>query len=652
MLTPKQVWRRTYACFTASLLAALQPSLMFAAEPALPAPLPLLAENAPPATNTPAPISADPAEAVPVLPDPNAAAPQPILNTPSQNVTLNLINRLVQKGILTHGEASDLIKGAEEDAAFAKAQAQTLAETQAAVAAQTAMPPVQPDAEEVRVTYIPESVKAQIRDQLRSEVFEQARAQHWAAPGSMPEWTQRIKLTGDIRTLYQGFNFPDGNDNSTGAFPNFNAINSGQPFNFGTDNNGLIPPQLNVDKSRDTYLMRMRLAFDIDLEDGFTAGIRFATGSTNTPVSTNQALGAAGPGGQGGNFSKYQLWLDRAFVKYDASLSQDSHIAFWLGRFDNLFMTSSEIMWDRDVALDGVAFKLDQTWNSNFKTWLSGGAFAVFNTALNFPDNSTTKVESYDKYLFAAQFGVEFKVTDDIEGKMSLAYYDWENIEGRFSSPFVPASVNDNGDTDNSRPMFAQKGNTYRKIRNITPTAGALPGGNLNGTVAQYQYFGLATKFRQIAWSGRLDFNHMMPLQVSLLGDFVKNVGLDQAAMSNLNRADPVVNNRSGGTGNWEGGDTAWYMGVNVGKPYTLFNERGDWNVGAGYRYVESDSVVDGFTDSNFGGGGTNFKGYTLSAAMALSKATAIRLTYMSATQIAGPALRSDVVRLELNAKF
>ncbi len=643
MLTPKQVWRRTYACFTASLLAALQPSLMVAAEPTLPEPLPLLAENAAAApaavAGVPAPIAADPAAGAPVLPDPNGAAPQPILNTPSQNVTLNLINRLVQKGILTHAEASDLIKGAEEDAAFAKAQAQALAETQAAVVAQNAMPPVQPDSEEVRVTYIPEAVKNQIRDQLKTEVLAQAREQHWAAPGTVPEWTQRIKLFGDVRTMYQGFSYPDGN-NTTGVFPNFNLINTGLPFDV---SGSVFSPQLNVDKHRDTYLMRMRLGFDIDLEDGFTAGIRFATGSTNTPVSTNQALDAAGPGGQGASFSKYQLWLDRAFVKYDASLAQDSHIAFWLGRFDNLFMTSSEIMWDEDVALDGVAFKLDQSWNPNFKTWLSGGAFAVFNTALNFPDNSPTKSASYDKYLFAAQFGVEFKPADDIEVKMGIAYYDWKNIEGRLSDPFVPLNNVDAGSTDNSRPLFAQKGNTYRPIRNITPSA-------LNGfgTTNQFQYFGLATPFRQIAWSGRMDFNYWEPVQVSLLGEFVKNMAFNRANINSV-----AVNNRAGGgTGNFAGGDTAWYMGVNVGKPYTLFNERGDWNMGVGYRYVESDAVVDGFTDSNFGGGGTNMKGYTLSAAMALSKATAIRLSYMTAAQIAGPTLRSDVVMFDLTAKF
>jgi len=630
---------------------------MFAAEPALPAPLPLLAENAPPApaagtatsSSTPAPISTDPAEAVPVLPDPNAAAPQAM--TPTQNVTLNLINRLVQKGILTHGEASDLIKGAEEDAAFAKAQAQALAETQAAVAAQTAMPPVQPDAEEVRVTYIPESVKAQIRDQLRTEVFAQAKEQQWAAPNSAPEWTQRIKLFGDMRMRQESLMYPSGNDNVTGAFPNFNALNTAAPFDFG-NTAGTIPPQLNVDQNRDRTRLRMRLGFDIDLEDGFTAGIRMATGGNNSPVSTNQTLGSTNGNTQGGGFSKYDLWLDRAFIRYEATLLPMANLMVEIGRFQNPFMTSSQIMWDEDVNLDGGAIQITSPWTPSFTTFLTAGAFPVFNSSLNVGENNTAKTASYNKYLVAAQFGVQFKITDKIEAKTSIAYYDWENIEGRLSSPFVPASATDAGDTDDSRPLFAQKGNTYRPIRNITPTAGAAPGGNQNGTINQFQYFGLATKFRQIAWSGRLDFNNWELTQVSLVGDYIKNVGLDKTAMNNLNRLDPVVNNRSGGTGNWEGGDTAWYMGVHVGKRLALFDKRGDWALGLGYRHVESDAVVDGFSESRFGNGGTNMEGYTLQASMAVSKRTWMRIAYMSAKQLAGPTLQTNVFLLEYHAKF
>lgn len=641
MLTHPQVWRRQFACFTASLLAAMQPALMHAQEPALPAPL--LAENtAPPAgpVTTPIPVDADPA-ATPVLPPPNAASPQPILATPTQNVTLNLINRLVQKGVLSQAEAADLIQGAEADAAYAKAQAEALAQTQAAVMAQNAMPPVEPDPDEVRVTYIPESVKAEIRDQLRTEVFAQAREQRWAAPDEMVEWTQRTGLSGDIRMRHDRFTFAADNNN-TGVFPNFNAINTGAPFDV---SGPVFSPQLNVDQDRDRTRLRMRMAFDIDLEDGFTAGIRMATGANNSPVSTNQTLGAAsvGSGGQGGSFSKYELWLDRAFIRYEAEPLEHAKLTLLLGRFDNPYMTSSQIMWDEDVGLDGIAFKVVSPWTPGFKTFLTAGAYTVFNSDLNFPNNSPAKGTSYNKYLLAAQFGVEFKITDDIELKTSLAYYDWKNIEGRLSDPFVPLNPTDAGSTDNTRPLFAQKGNTYRPIRNITPTA-------LNGfgTTNQFQYFGLATPFRQIAWSGRLDFNHYEPVQVSLVGDYIKNLAFNQSAINSV-----AVNNRTGGgAGAFDGGDTAWYMGVNFGKALPAFNQRGDWAVGIGYRHVESDAVIDGFTDSVFGGGGTNMEGYSLNAAMAVSKRTWLRMAYMSATQIAGPALQTDVFLIDFGAKF
>lgn len=675
-----------------SLIALLltTPALAQIAEP----PLPLLAEappvmrvpadnaakpadNAPaPAANAPAPSPApasQPAAAPAAAPAPAPAAgadiplevpppngllppatnaPRPPAATLSENVTINLINRLVQRGALTKADADDLIQLAEQDAVMAQQQRQALAETQAVVAAQNAIPPLEPDQEEVRVTYIPESVKEEIRSQLRSEIISEARTQGWASDVTdrRSEWAERIKLFGDFRMRQEMLMYPTGNDSFSGAFPNFNAINTGAPFDL-TNAAGTLPPQLNVDQDRDRTRLRLRLGFDIDLEDGFTAGIRLATGGNNSPVSTNQTLGSTNGNTQGGGFSKYELWLDRAFVKYEAELMPRTDLMLVLGRFQNPFFTNSQIIWDEDVNLDGIAFTMTHRWQ-NSSAFLTGGIFPVFNTALNSPDNSSAKAASYDKYLIAAQMGVQFKLTENIDVKSTLAYYHWENIEGRFSSPFVPSSPNDAGDTDDSRPLFAQKGNTYRPIRNILAVPGAAPGGNLNGTINQYQYYGLATKFRQLAWSGRVDFNHWEPLQVSLMADVVKNFGLDRAAMNDLARRDAVVNNRSGGTGQWEGGDLGWYFGVNVGKPVALFDQRGDWAFNIGYRHVESDAVVDGFSESRFGNGGSNMEGYTIQGLYALSKRTWTRLAYMNATQIAGPPLQTDVFLLEFLAKF
>ena len=54
-----------------------------------------------------------------------------------------------------------------------------------------------------------------------------------------------------------------------------------------------------------------------------TAGFRIATGENNSPVSTNQSLGLANQA-QGGNFSKYAIWLDRAFLRYEVDAGPPS----------------------------------------------------------------------------------------------------------------------------------------------------------------------------------------------------------------------------------------------------------------------------------------------------------------------------------------
>ena len=94
------------------------------------------------------------------------------------------------------------------------------------------------------------------------------------------------------------------------------------------------------------------------------------------------------------------------------------------------------------------------------------------------------------------------------------------------------------------------------------------------------------------------------------------------------------------------------WAGRLFGKPIKAFDKYGDWSVSLGYRHVESDAVIDGLADSVFGGGGSNMEGYSLNAAMALTKRTWMRLGYFSANQIAGPVLQTDVFLLDFTAKF
>lgn len=543
---------------------------------------------------------------------------------PSQNATVNLISALVKKGILTQAEAVALVQQSEQEAAVAQAQAQ------AAVA-----PPIDPSGH--RVTYIPEVVKKEMRDQIQQELMAQAAEENWGADDT-PDWISRVEPFGDIRVRSENLFFPDGNAN-TGQFPNFDAINSGSPFN--TAGN-LFSPQYNVDEDRYRPRLRARGGAAIMLGDGFNAGFRVATGSSNAPTSLNQTLG-----GNGGNFSKYQIWLDRAFFTYDAGPGDGEELLFMFGRFDNPFF-SSEVQWDNDVGFDGLAARGRVKVNDCLHMFGTAGVFPVFNTALNYATNQPSKFESNDKWLYGSQIGIEWKIDDDWSAKVGLAYYDFQDIEGKLSSPFVPLTASDAGDTDASRPGFAQRGNTYFPIRNITPTAA-----NNFGSINQFQYYGLATPFRNISLTARVDYDAWNPIRVSMLAEVIKNVafdrrGLNRNAVNNLSDDPDGISGPL--SGSYEGGDMAWYCDFQIGKP--KLEAFGDWMVSLGYRYVESDSVVDGFADSNFGGGGTNVKGFHVGGQMALTPNVRAGVRWLSSDEIAGPPLQADTLQVDLNAKF
>ncbi len=650
MLLPKHLASPRWPAAAAALWLAAVPAP--AQEPATAEDTPpetVVEKEAPPPATSPAPegpppsLDTSPATAPPpvTLDDPptldvpgGAAESSPALFAPggarpslSQNATIHLINRLVQRGVLTQADAAELIQLAEADATAA---------AQAAAAA-TPAPPVAPPPlpGDVRVTYIPEVVRAQIRDELKTEVLAQAKQEQWLGEKKSPEWVQRLVPFGDFRLRYQINTYPDGNDN-TGAFPNFNAINTGTPF----DVSGYeFSPQYNVDQERHRLSLRLRLGAEYDLGEDFTIGARIGTGETNSPVSSNQGLGAAA-NGQGGNFSKYAIWLDRAYLKYEPN----ENFKLWLGRFDNPFF-STDLMWSDNIGFDGLAFQVGYRFNEDTRAWLTAGAFPVFNTDFHFASNRPDKFDSTDKWLYGAQFGVEFKLGKDVEAKLAAAYYDFQDIEGRLSDPYTPLSPRDAGNTDGTRPAFAQKGNTYIALRNIIPSAL-----NNYGTSYQYQYFGLATPFRILSFTGRLDYNGFEPFQLSLVGDYALNTAFDRDAINRKAVNNRGPNSAAGAVGDFAGDDTAWSLTFRAGNP--ALEKRWDWNVWAGYRWVGSDAVVDGFNDQYFGGGGTNMKGWTLGGRLALSSNVYFGAQWLSADEIAGPPLKSDIFMFDLNAKF
>lgn len=588
-----------------------------------------------------------------LAPPPGPAVTSSGTPTPSESVTINLINKLVERGILTKEDAKEMVSQAEAeaDAARQQMQADMFAIAQVAAAEASADQALVASAggvpvateEDISVTYIPEPVKTQIKEDIKMELAAEAKRGNFAIGPvpKLPAWVSKIRPFADFRFRYEGDFFPNGND-ATGAFPNFNAINTGAPFDVtGTE----FAPQFNADQNRNRFRIRLRLGAEMDISESLTAGIRLATGENNSPVTTNQTVGLANQG-QGGNFSRYAIWLDRAFIRYEIGQDPDRTIGFLVGRFDNPFF-STNLIWDDDLGFDGIALQARYQVAEWATPFLTAGAFPVFNTDFNFSSNQPAKFPSYDKYVFGGQLGIELKPAKDWSIKLATSYYYFYNVEGKLSSPFTPQSESDAGDTDNSRPSFAQKGNTYFPIRDIVPDAS-----NDFGAINQWQYYGLATKFQELAVTGRIDYNGFEPVQISLIGEWVQNLAFNQSEINAIavNNRGPDDDDLSNTIGEFEGSPSAWLFDLRVGTP--ALAKAWDWAVTFGYRWIGSDATVDGFNDSDFGLGGTNMKGFTVGGAVALSPNVWMGLRWMGSDSLAGPTYKVNIIQFDLHTKF
>src|SRR6202020_232532 len=141
-----------------------------------------------------------------------APAPQPAPSQQSmeelRNTVINLLQALVDKGLLTREQAQLLVKQATDKAA---ADAAALAAKNAAQAKE--------EENAVRVPYVPQIVKDEISKQVAEEVkpagvadvVKEAKQEKWGVPAALPEWLSRVHIFGDVTFREQSDIFPRDN---------------------------------------------------------------------------------------------------------------------------------------------------------------------------------------------------------------------------------------------------------------------------------------------------------------------------------------------------------------------------------------------------------------------------------------------------------
>ncbi|WP_214512851.1 putative porin [Pseudomonas brassicacearum] len=540
-----------------------------------------------------------------------AAAP-----APSENATINLIRLLVQQGVLKQDQADGLIAQAEREAVQAR-QAAT------AVAAAPAGAPG-----DVRVQYVPNIVREQIRDQVKAEVMATAKQENWAQPNTFPDWVSRISFDGDIRLRDESRYYSGTNSNE---IVDFARLNDKGPYDVNPNSSSSLPPLLNTREDRENlFRLRARLGMKAVIAPQWTAGIRIGTGSDNNPVSTTQTLG--------GGFGKKDIWLDQGYLTWKPS----DELTLTGGRFANPFF-STDLLYSGDLNFDGVAANFNHKLNQDWGVFGTVGAFPVEYTNDTSTSNGSDKEESDNKWLYGAQLGANWAINDSNRIKGAMAYYRFDDIEGQRSSPCQPWAGDPGCDSDGSRVAFMQKGNTVFLLRDITPNP-------LNpSTTPQPQYVGLASEFNLLDLNLAWDTDLPEDLKLRSQAHYVHNLGYDEGEMRKRS-AGQFANNLDE-NGEVESGANAWMLQFTLGNSLELKRE-GDWNLFAGYKYIQPDALPDGFNDSSFHLGGTNAKGYFLGGNYGLASNVFATGRWLSSEAVYGAPYDIDVLQLEINTRF
>jgi Putative porin len=508
-----------------------------------------------------------------------------------RNTVVNLLQTLVEQKVMTRDQAEALVKSAQD-------QAQ-----------KTAQETEKRDAGAVRVPYVPQIVRDQIRQEVEAElrpavvkdVVAEAKQQGWGVPAGLPDWLSGVRVVGDLRVRAQEDLYPSGNQANT--IPDFQAINAA-----GSITKPGLSAFLDTAENRTRLRIRARLGVEAQLPADFSAGLRLATGSALDPASESQTLGTSA--------ARYGVALDLAYLRWEPKTSDGFHpVTASAGRIASPWFTPTELVFGRDLTFEGVA----GTFRHSLKAFDQDGS-NVYATVGAFPMQEVALNRSGSKWLLGAQFGTRFDWSGGDKIRAAAAYYDYLHVTG-------VRNVAGSSVLNYTAPAFVRYGNSMYDIQNDPNQSAYL--------------FGLASKFRLVNVAA--SYEHPMGDKTLVVtGDVVKNVGFNAADI--LSRTGLALNDRSRG-----------YVAEVAYGDLDASTRAGAWRVAFGYRYVQGDAVLDAWTDTDFHGGGTNSRGYYLTGNYGIAKNVWAQLRYLKGDVIDLPPpflYGLDTVQLDLNARF
>ena len=302
-----------------------------------------------------------------------------------RNTVVNLLQALVDQGVISREKAQQMVKAAQD-----KAAKDAAAETGATAKEEEGA---------VRVPYVPQIVKDEIAKQVAEEVrpgvvadvVKEAKDEKWGVPGALADWLTRTRISGDLTLREEGLLL---RRRTTRRNTTISRSTRPAESRRRERTRSSTPPRTVF-----VSAARARLAVESDLTDSITTGMRLVTGNTSDLVSETQTLDGSAP---------YAFGLDQLYIRLDERNSQRFP---WLsvvgGRFLNPYQTPTDLIFHKDLTFTGLA----ATGRFGFGDGSAEQSHLFFTVG----GHQLQEIEfsPEDKWLAAAQLGANIRFDDN-----------------------------------------------------------------------------------------------------------------------------------------------------------------------------------------------------------------------------------------------
>ncbi len=256
-----------------------------------------------------------------------------------------------------------------------------------------------------------------------------------AEPAKVPDWVTHMKIKGDIRARFEDVEVDGSN-------------------------------------SKSRFRERVRIGVYGDVNEQIDWGFRLASGSDESPTSSNQSLD---------DFSaKRRIWMDLGYFGYRPNELEELY--FVIGKIKKPWKGVSDLVWDSDLNPEGVNAKY------------SAG---IFNAQLGYfimKDNATGSDAQTDVGMTAAQLDSNLKIADGIKLNGGIAGFFYQNVKG------TEVVKSDSG-------KYLGKGNSVTEIEDV------------DGNITEFW----VNDYEQIDAFISLDIKRG-PVPVKLYGEYIVNI--------------------------------------------------------------------------------------------------------------------------------